>query len=322
MSNNPTPETSLPEWKEMYYAMRDQRDADQVERDRWQEDSQRQAATIARLAKAAEDRNEVDAARHKMHEDELHAAREEAKEAKAIPRIIVVHDGYSSSHKSQHCQQVIDGIAAELAAALAANEALVKERDEWRKLADWSEIIAILESAGVKREDHGFLRGGKDRTPEDAVRELVSQRDQLRSQLETSQATVRKLTEERDEEHANARRLHSNLVHATAERDQLRATIHNLEQRATEVTAAARDLEIERSRLEGECEQFRKDKERLLTSLQSASSVFDDMDSTSWNEDSDWQRSSYGGVADEVNATLAAMQPANGEKVDQPAESA
>lgn len=42
-----------------------------LERDRWQEDSLRQAKTIDRLGKAAEDRNEVDAAREKLHSEEI-----------------------------------------------------------------------------------------------------------------------------------------------------------------------------------------------------------------------------------------------------------
>jgi hypothetical protein len=41
------------------------------ERDRWQEDSMRQAATINRMSAAAEDRNEVDQLRHAEHEKEL-----------------------------------------------------------------------------------------------------------------------------------------------------------------------------------------------------------------------------------------------------------
>ena len=40
------------------------REAAERERDRWQEDSMRQAHTINRMAAAAEDRNEVDAKRH------------------------------------------------------------------------------------------------------------------------------------------------------------------------------------------------------------------------------------------------------------------
>ena len=45
-----------------------------LERDRWQEDSMRQAATINRMFAATEDRNEVDQLRHAEHEKELAAA--------------------------------------------------------------------------------------------------------------------------------------------------------------------------------------------------------------------------------------------------------
>jgi hypothetical protein len=44
------------------------------ERDRWQEDSMRQAATINRISAAAEDRNEVDQLRHAEHEKYIAAA--------------------------------------------------------------------------------------------------------------------------------------------------------------------------------------------------------------------------------------------------------
>jgi TPP-dependent trihydroxycyclohexane-1,2-dione (THcHDO) dehydratase len=44
------------------------------ERDRWREDSMRQAATINRMSAAAEDRDEVDQLRHAEHEKELAAA--------------------------------------------------------------------------------------------------------------------------------------------------------------------------------------------------------------------------------------------------------
>lgn len=43
----------------------------EAERDRWREDSMRQADTINRLAAAAEDRNQVDAEREKLHRAEL-----------------------------------------------------------------------------------------------------------------------------------------------------------------------------------------------------------------------------------------------------------
>ncbi len=46
----------------------------QSDRDRWQEDSMRQAATINRLAAAAEDRNRVDESRELLHQSELTAA--------------------------------------------------------------------------------------------------------------------------------------------------------------------------------------------------------------------------------------------------------
>jgi hypothetical protein len=49
------------------------------ERDRWQEDSMRQAATINRMFAATEDRNEVDRLRHAEHEKELATMTKELK---------------------------------------------------------------------------------------------------------------------------------------------------------------------------------------------------------------------------------------------------
>lgn len=50
----------------------------EADRDRWREDSMRQAETIKRMAEAAEDRNKVDAIRAKIHEAELVALKSEA----------------------------------------------------------------------------------------------------------------------------------------------------------------------------------------------------------------------------------------------------
>jgi hypothetical protein len=59
-------------------------DALVADRDRWQEDSMRQAATINRLAAAAEDRNEVDAKRRELHEADLRALTAERTRREAL----------------------------------------------------------------------------------------------------------------------------------------------------------------------------------------------------------------------------------------------
>jgi predicted nucleic acid-binding Zn-ribbon protein len=58
-------------------ALKDQLATMTKERDRWQEDSMRQAATINRMSAATEDRNEVDQLRHAEHEKELAAMTKE-----------------------------------------------------------------------------------------------------------------------------------------------------------------------------------------------------------------------------------------------------
>lgn len=94
---------------------------------------------------------------------------------------------FNTGAASRIIQSALDQQAEKYEAAL----------DGWKKLADWSELIAILEAAGVKQEDHGFLRGGKDRTPEDATRELVSQRDQLRSALKVATDVINRAPHQR-----------------------------------------------------------------------------------------------------------------------------
>ena len=74
----------LIDWDE-FYAMRQRAEGAERDRDRWQQDSMRQAATINRLAAAAEDRNEVD-----LHRQAWTEARIAALEA-ALRRIAGQH---------------------------------------------------------------------------------------------------------------------------------------------------------------------------------------------------------------------------------------
>lgn len=56
--------------------------------------------------------------------------------------------------------------------------------------------------------------------------------------------------------------------------------------------------------LEKEIAQLKEIKKELIEALDAASSVFDDMDSISWNDDSGWQHSSYEYTQDFVNEIL------------------
>ena len=55
-----------------------------AERDRWQQDSMTQAATINRMAAAAEDRNAVDQAREQLHAEDLAAQAAEIADYRVI----------------------------------------------------------------------------------------------------------------------------------------------------------------------------------------------------------------------------------------------
>lgn len=87
----------------------------------------------------------------------------------------------------------------------------------------------------------------------------------------------------------------------------LRAENARLTEHATTIVAAARDLEIDRSRLEAECERLREE----LAIAKDALGV-----------DPEIIRVLLESQLEQERAARKAMQPASGEKVDQPTENA
>jgi chromosome segregation ATPase len=102
-------------------------DALAADRDRWQEDSMRQAATINRLAAAAEDRNEVDAKRRELHEADLRAlaaerTRREAIEAALNDAIECVESWAAYANPYFREKHDLDGDLKRLCAALSSGK--------------------------------------------------------------------------------------------------------------------------------------------------------------------------------------------------------
>lgn len=117
------------------------------------------------------------------------------------------------------------------------------------------------------------------------------ERDSLRDQLRTE---VARLTKERDE----AREHSANVVNDLMTRD--KQLMHS--RGVVEIRCRERDT------LAATVSELQRDREVMLIALDSAAQIFEEMDGVTWNEDSDWQSSSYAGAADEVVKTLAAMQ--------------
>jgi hypothetical protein len=115
------------------------------ERDRWQEDSMRQAATINRMSAATEDRNEVDQFRHAEHEKELAAAQVQI--AQLREALETISDGENWGEDGcWESSSYPDEIAMEALAiptdTTALDARLAQERERCAVVAEKSEWIA------------------------------------------------------------------------------------------------------------------------------------------------------------------------------------